>query len=118
MTTLRDILTNILVTADYPEVKREGFIKSYYEYLMVRLLDEIKTNDPVLHQKLISYFDDSSSSEKEIQEGLQEAYQNPILKPKLDKIVDEIIGELVGDFAKSATEDEKSKVLASVKQVQ
>src|SRR3989344_6877256 len=114
MTTLRDILTNILVTADYPEVKREGFVKSFYEYLMVRVLDEVKASDPVLHQKLIGYFDDVSSSDRDIQEGLQEAYQNPQLKEKLDKVVDGVIGELVGDFTKYATDDQKKNVLAGI----
>lgn len=114
MTALRDILTNFLVTADYPEVKREGFIKSFYEYLMIRLLEQIRESDPQLHQKLISYFDDESTSDRDIQEGLQEAYQNPELKEKLDKVVDEVIGELVGDFTKYATDDQKNKVLASL----
>lgn len=114
MTTLRDILTNILVTADYPEVKREGFIRSFYEYLMVKVLNEIRENDPTLHQKLMGYFDDTAASEGDIQEGLQEAYQNPQLKEKLDKVVDEVIGELIGDFTKYATDDQKRKVLTSL----
>ena len=114
MTTLRDILTNILVTADYPDVKREGFINTFYEYLMVRVLDEIKTSDPELHQKLMAYFEDTNTMDRDIQEGLQEAYQNPQLKGKIDKVVDEVIGEIVGDVGKYATDDQKKQILTAV----
>ena len=112
MITLRDVLTNILVTADYPEVKREGFIKSFWEYLMVMVLEEIKTNNPSLHQKLMGYFQGDEFSDRDIQEGLQEAYQDPELKEKLDKVVDKVIGEIVGDIGKYATDDQKKRILS------
>lgn len=114
--TLRDILVNILVTANYPQAKRTGFIKSFYEYLMVKILSEIQETNPALHQTLVSYFDDSASFEKEMQEGLREAYKNPELKARIDKVVDEVFSELAKDISKFATSEQKQKILSSLPQ--
>lgn len=98
--TFRDVLTNVLVTANYPEVKRQGFINTFYEYLILRIFEEIQKVDENLHQKLLGYFGENAmTSDKDIREGLQEAYQNPQLKLKIDKIIDEVTGELAQDVA-------------------
>ncbi len=116
MVSFQDVLTNILVTADYPEVKREGFLRTFYEYLLVSMIKEIEATNPELYQKLMNYFSDTSATDREIQEGLQEAYGNPEIKEKMDKVVDKILGELVGDVAKYASDDQKKRILASVRQ--
>lgn len=118
MLTARDILTNILVTADYPEVKREGFMRTFYEYLMVKVLKEVEQDDPQLYQKLMGCFADETATDREIQEGLQEAYGNPQLKEKMDKVVEQVIGELVSDVSKYSNEEQKKRITQALNEPQ
>lgn len=112
--TVRDVLTAVLSNSNYPDSKRESFIRTFYDYLFVKLLAEIEKDDPTLYQKLMAYFDDPVGKSQEIQEGMQEAYQNPVLKEKMDKVVEEIAGELTGDIASYATQEQKQKIISSL----
>ena len=114
--TFQDVLTGVLASADYPSAKRDSFIRTFYDYLFLKLLVEIEGTEPQLYQKLMNYFNDPKASSQEVQAGLQEAYANPELKDKLDKVVEEVTGELADDVAKFATEEEKQKILNTLPQ--
>jgi len=114
--TFRDILTNILVTADYPEVKRQGFINTFYEYLLVRILEELEQHDTELYTKMVGYFDSEDAVSSDVHKGLQEAYQNPQLKAKIDKAVDEVATELAKDISKYSPDSQKKNIVAGIAQ--
>ncbi len=116
MISFNDILTNILVVGNYPDVKREGFVRTFYEYIIVKMLNDLEKTKPELYQKLAACFSDDAATDKEIQEGLQEAYQNPELKERIDKVMEEVMGEFVTDVAKYSTKEQKQKILAGLPQ--
>lgn len=116
MTSFNDILTNILVVGNYPDVKREGFIRTFYEYLTVKMLNELEKTKPELYQKLAAYFSDDLATDREIQEGLQEAYQNPELKEIIDRVTEEVMAEFVADVANYSTEEQKKAIIAGAGQ--
>lgn len=109
----RDILTNILVTANYPEQKRTQFINTFYEYLFVKLLNVLQVSDPITYHKLLEALEGAENSVDRINQSLQEAYKVPELKEKIDKVIEEVLGELAGDIVSSATEEQKAKILIS-----
>ncbi|MBI3342123.1 hypothetical protein HY024_03285 [Candidatus Curtissbacteria bacterium] len=108
MTTIDDILTNLLVNSNYPEVKREGFVRTFYEYLIIRVLAEIEKENPELYQKMMAYFSDDTVTDLEVQEGMHQAYQDPELKEKLEKVTREVVQELLTDVTKIETEQNSS----------
>jgi hypothetical protein len=114
--TIRDVLTKLLVEADYPEVKREGFINTFYEYLFMKLLIQLEQSDPEMYSRLMEELNGKDVNDVQIQDVLAEIYSKPEFKEKVDKMVTEVTDELAGDVAKYASVDQKKQMLTDLPQ--
>lgn len=112
--TISDILTRLLVEADYPEVKREGFINTFYEYLFMKLLIELEESEPEVYNKLVGNSTDGKVTDEGIKEAIAEAYGKPELKVKIDKVLTEVTQELAADINQFASEPQKQNIVAGV----
>ena len=111
---LKDILLKILAIADFPNNKREEFIKTFYDYLFTKLVTELGGVDPSSAQKLASAAQNFETDPQQAEKVWREFNQDPQLKEKIDQVLNEVIGELVDDIAKSATDAQKQQILASL----
>lgn len=114
--TIRDVLTKLLVDADYPEVKRESFVNTFYEYLFMKLLIELEQSDPQMYSKLMEDLNGKDVNDVQIQDVIAEVYSKPEFKEKVDKMVTQVTDELAGDVAKYASDSQKKNILAVLPQ--
>ena len=111
---ISDILTKLLVEADYPDVKREGFINTFYEYLFMKRLIEFEESEPEVYNKLVGNTSDGKITDSQIKDVLADIYGKPELKAKVDKVVAEVTQELAADINKVATDPQKQNIVAGI----
>lgn len=107
-----EILINILIVADYPADKRDGFINTFYRYLFTEIFAGIGKTDMISAQKFGEVIQNSEENADWSKQVLQKLYQNPGIKEKVDNISNAIIYELADDIVNSATESQKQQILA------
>lgn len=110
----QDFLVKVLSIANFPENKRKKFIEIFYKYYFVRLIDTIGGIDPGYGQKLTTAIDNLETDPKQFETVWQELEDNAEFKQKIDEVTDEVIGYLVSDIEKSADDEQKAQILATV----
>ena len=108
-----EILTKVLEIAEFPAEKRQEFVTTFYEYLYMRMVSEIrevgeKSADRVMEANA------EGADAKKLKQIFEEISQNPKVKAKIDEVTDEVIAKLVDDVAKFATDEQKQKILTAI----
>src|SRR3972149_2554315 len=108
-----EILTKVLEIAELPESKRQEFITTFYEYLYMRMVSEIRKVDEESADKVMEA-NAQRADAKTLKKVFSEISRNPKVKAKIDEVTDEVISKLVDDVAKFATEEQKQKILTAI----
>ena len=107
------VLDKVLEIAEFPAEKRQEFITTFYEYLYMRLVSEIREVDSESADKVMKA-NAQGADAKKLKQIFEEISQNPKVKVKIDEVTDEVIAKLVDDVAKFATEEQKQQILAAI----
>jgi uncharacterized lipoprotein len=106
-----EILNKILEIAQFPQDKRGEFVTSFYEYLYMELVSNIREVDSASADKIMT-----ASSKEADAEGLKKVFDEVSRKPKVkevvDKVTNDVVQKLVDDVGKFATEEQRQKILA------
>jgi len=108
-----EILTKVLEIAEFPAEKRQEFVTTFYEYLYMRLVSEIREVDEESADKVMEA-NAQGADAKKLKQIFDDISQNPKVKAKIDEVTDEVISKLVDDVAKFATEEQKQKILTAI----
>lgn len=108
-----EILTKVLEIAQFPEEKRQEFVTTFYEYLYMRLVSEIREVDSASADKVMEANAEGADAEK-LKQVFEEISQNPKVKAKIDEVTDEVISKLVDDVAQFATDAQKQQILTAI----
>ena len=107
------ILEKVLEIAEFPQEKRQEFITTFYEYLYMRMVSEIREVDEESADKVMEANAQGADGEK-LKQVFEEISKNPKVKAKIDEVTDEVISKLVDDVAKFATEEQKQRILSAI----
>lgn len=108
-----EILTKVLEIAEFPEGKRQEFVTTFYEYLYMRMVSEIREVDEESADKVMEA-NAQGADAKKLKKVFEEISQNPKVKATVDEVTDEVISKLVDDVAEFATEEQKQKILTAI----
>lgn len=108
-----EILEKVLEIAEFPESKRQEFVTTFYEYLYMKLVSEIREVDSESADKVIEGNAQGADAEK-LKRVFEEISKNPKVKSKIDAVTDEVVSKLVDDVAKFATEEQKQQILSAI----
>src|SRR4030066_1403115 len=92
------ILEKVLEIAEFPVEKRQEFITTFYEYLYMRLVSEIREVDSESADKVMEANAEGADAKK-LKQVFDDISKNPNVKTKIDEVTDEVIAKLVGDVA-------------------
>ena len=107
------ILTKVLEIAEFPQEKRQEFINTFYEYLYMRMVSEIREVDEESADKVMEANAQGADAGK-LKQVFDDISKNPKVKAKIDAVTDEVVSKLVDDVAKFATEEQKQQILTAV----
>src|SRR3989344_8028567 len=107
------ILDKVLEIVEFPQSKRQEFVTTFYEYLYMRMVSEIREVDEESADKVMEA-NAQGADAKKLKQIFEEISRNPKVKSKIDEITDEVISKLVDDVAKFATEEQKQKILTAI----
>jgi len=107
------VLDKVLKIAEFPAEKRQEFINTFYEYLYMRMVSEIREVDEESADKVMEA-NAQSADAKKLKQIFEEISQKPKVKAKIDAVTDEVISKLVDDVAKFATDEQKQKILTAI----
>lgn len=107
------ILNKVLEIAEFPAEKRQEFTNTFYEYLYMRTVSEIREVDSESADKVMELNAQRADAGK-LKQVFEEISKNPQVKAKIDEVTNEVISKLVDDVAKYATEEQKQKILAAI----
>ena len=107
------VLDKVLKIAEFPAEKRQEFINTFYEYLYMRMVSEIREVDEESADKVMEA-NAQSADAKKLKQIFEEISQKPKVKAKIDEVTDEVISKLVDDVAEFATEEQKQKILTAI----
>src|SRR3989344_3030985 len=108
-----EILTKVLEIAEFPAQKRQEFINTFYEYLYMRMVSEIREADEESADKVMEA-NSQKANAKKLKQTFGEISQNPKVKAKIDGVTDAVIAKLVDDVAEYATDEQKQKILTAI----
>ena len=108
-----EILTKVLEIAEFPESKRQEFVTTFYEYLYMRMVSEIREVDEESADKVMEANAQGADGEK-LKQVFEEISKNPKVKAKIDEVTDEVIAKLVDDVAEFATNEQKQQILTVI----
>lgn len=111
---LNDLLSQVLETANYPQDRREGFVRDFYNYYFTRLVDTVGGTDPALARKILYAFDHYKEDPENLNDLWTQMEAEPKMKAIIDRVSIEVINELIDDITKYATEEQKQQILAAV----
>ena len=112
-TNFDQILEKVLEIAEFPAEKRQEFITTFYEYLYMRLVSEIREVDEGSADKVMEA-NAKGADAKKLKNVFEEISKNPNVKTKIDEVTDEVVSKLVDDVAEYATEEQKQKILTAI----
>lgn len=107
------VLDKVLEIAEFPQEKRQEFVTTFYEYLYMRLVSEIREVDSASADKVMEVNAQGADAQR-LKQVFEEISQNPKVKAKIDTVTDEVISKLVDDVAKFATDAQKQQILAAI----
>ena len=107
------VLDKVLEIAEFPAEKRQEFITTFYEYLYMRLVSEIREVDSESADKVMEA-NAQGADAKKLKQVFDNISQNPKVEAKIDEVTDEVIAKLVDDVAEFATEEQKQKILSVI----
>jgi len=107
------ILEKVLEIAEFPQEKRQEFITTFYEYLYMRMVSEIREVDEESADKVMEANAQGADGEK-LKQVFEEISKNPKVKAKIDEVTDEVIAKLVDDVAEFATNEQKQQILTVI----
>lgn len=107
------ILEKVLEIVEFPQSKRQEFVTTFYEYLYMRMVSEIREVDEESADKVMEA-NAQGADAKKLKQIFEEISQNPKVKEKIDEVTDEVISKLVDDVAKFATREQKQKILTAI----
>ena len=107
------VLDKVLEIAEFPAEKRQEFITTFYEYLYMRLVSEIREVDSESADKVMEANAEGADAKK-LKQVFDDISKNPNVKTKIDEVTDEVIAKLVDDVAEFATEEQKQKILSVI----
>ena len=107
------ILEKVLEIAEFPAEKRQEFINTFYEYLYMRMVSEIREVDEESADRVMKANAEGADAKK-LKQIFDDISQNPKVKAKIDEVTDEVISKLVDDVAKFATDDQKQQILTAI----
>lgn len=105
-----ELLAKILEIAQYPQEKREEFITTFYEFLYMKLVSEIREIDPENADRVMAA-NARSAGPDEMKKVFEEISQHPNVKEVIERVSEEILTTFVDDVAKSATDEQKKQIL-------
>ena len=108
-----EILTKVLEIAEFPAEKRQEFVTTFYEYLYMRMVSEIREVDEESADKVMEA-NAQGADAKKLKQIFEEISQKPKVKAKIDEVTDEVIAKLVDNVAKFATDEQKQKILSAI----
>ena len=108
-----EILTKVSEIAEFPAEKRQEFINTFYEYLYMRMVSEIREVDEESADKVMEA-NAQGADAKKLKNVFEEISKNPNVKTKIDEVTDEVVSKLVDDVAEYATEEQKQKILTAI----
>ena len=108
-----EILTKVLEIAEFPAEKRQEFVTTFYEYLYMRMVSEIREVDEESADKVMEA-NAQGADAKKLKQIFEEISKKPKVKEKIDEVTDEVIAKLVDDVAKFATDEQKQKILSAI----
>lgn len=111
---LNELLSKILEIANYPQDKREAFVKEFYNYYFTRLIDTLGGADASLAQKLLYAFDHYAEDQQGLKGIWAKINDDPHLKEIVERVFGEVINELIDDIVKYASDQEKQQILAAI----
>src|SRR3990167_9278994 len=103
------ILDKVLEIVEFPQSKRQEFVTTFYEYLYMRMVSEIREVDEEGADKVMEA-NAQGADAKKLKNVFEEISKNPNVKAKID----EVIAKLVDDVAKFATEEQKQQILTAI----
>ena len=107
------ILDKVLEIAEFPQSKRQEFVTTFYEYLYMRMVSEIREVDEESADKVMEA-NAQKANAKTLKQIFSEISRNPKVKAKIDEVTDEVISKLVDDVAEFATDEQKQQILSAV----
>ena len=107
------VLDKVLEIAEFPQEKRQEFVTTFYEYLYMRMVSEIREINEESADKVMEANAQGADGEK-LKQVFEEISKNPKVKAKIDEVTDEVIAKLVDDVAEFATEEQKQKILTAI----
>src|SRR3990167_662948 len=107
------ILEKVLEIAEFPENKRQEFSTTFYEYLYMRMVSEIREVDEESADKVMEA-NAQGADAKKLKQVFDDISKSPKVKAKIDEVTDEVISKLVDDVAEFATEEQKQQILTAI----
>lgn len=106
------ILEEVLRIADFPQERKDQFVKAFYGDFYSQLIDEIAKVDNQASEQLSQLL----TNNDEFNKKLEDLSKNLTIAEKIDLVIEQEFGALVDDISKYATEDQKQKILAVLPQ--
>jgi|SRR3989344_8141488 len=113
---LDKILTDMLITANYPKELHGQFIEAFYGYLFMKLITEIEKIEPASAQQLKLAIENYDSNPSQVNIVWEKLSLNPNLQPILQRVSEETFNELLSDIGQTSTESQKAQILVSLGQ--
>ena len=107
------ILTKVLEIAEFPREKRQEFVTTFYEYLYMRMVSEMREVDEESADKVMEA-NAQGADAKKLKQVFDDISKSPKVKSKIDEVTDEVIAKLVDDVAKFATDDQKQQIHSAI----
>ena len=107
------VLDKVLEIAEFPQEKRQEFVTTFYEYLYMRMVSEIREVDEESADRVMEANAEGADAKK-LKKVFDDISKNPKVKAKIDEVTDEVIAKLVDDVAKFVTDDQKQKILSAI----
>lgn len=105
-----EILDKILEIAQYPQEKRNEFITTFYEFLYLKLVSEIREIDPENADRVMAA-NAKGAGPDEMKKVFEEISKEPNVAEVVERVSQEVIETFVDDIAKNATQEQKKQIL-------
>lgn len=111
---MNDLLNKIFTTANLTEEQKEKYINEINLGISIRVLESIYKLDKELAVKLAEAIKNSETDPSVLNLMITKLKENPQMKEIINKTAEDVLTEFLQEIAKSATEEQKQQILASM----
>jgi len=111
---MNDLLNKLFKNINLSDKQKVEYINSINISLAIRILESIYKVDKSLAVKLAEAIKNSENNPSALQSIITELKENKQMKELINKTAEKVMTELLEEISKSATEEQKQQILASL----